>query len=96
METFTLKVDNQGRISLPSRLREQAGIAPGSEILAFFEDGGIVLATREAALGQAQRLVRAYLPEGVSLVADVLAERHREVNAEQSAEEKHGGRRKSA
>ncbi len=93
MESFTSKVDNQGRILIPARLRKEAGIEPDSEVLVFCEDGGIVVLTRDRALAQARRMVDEALGgfKG-SLVGELLAGRRREAE-----KEKHHGRyRKSA
>jgi hypothetical protein len=79
-------------------VREEAGISPGGEVLAFFEDGGIVLATRAAAVAQARRMVRRYIPEGVSLVDELLKERRREtaLDSQEMEGRRSGRRRKSA
>jgi bifunctional DNA-binding transcriptional regulator/antitoxin component of YhaV-PrlF toxin-antitoxin module len=43
MKQFTIRVDNQGRIAIPAKLRKEAAMEPDVEMLAFFEDGGIVI-----------------------------------------------------
>lgn len=97
MELFTSKVDKQGRILIPGRLRKQAGIRSGNELLVFFENGGIAVLTREAALAQIDRMVQARLGERHAIVDEFLAERHREAEREaREAEESHAGNRKSA
>jgi bifunctional DNA-binding transcriptional regulator/antitoxin component of YhaV-PrlF toxin-antitoxin module len=97
-ENFTCKVDNQGRLSLPARLRKQAGIEPDSEVLAFFEDGGVVALTREAALAQVQRMAReARGNRKGSVVDEFLVGRRREAEDEaREAPSRHGRHRKSA
>ena len=93
METFTSKVDRQGRILIPARLREEAGIEPDSEVLVFCEDGGVVVLTRDRALAQARRMVAESLGRSKgSLVGELLAERRREAEREKH----HGRYRKSA
>jgi bifunctional DNA-binding transcriptional regulator/antitoxin component of YhaV-PrlF toxin-antitoxin module len=78
-ETLTCKADSRGRLSLPARLRKQAGIGPDSEVLAFFEDGGVVVLTREAALAQVQRMAQeARGDHRGSIVESFLIERRRE------------------
>ena len=94
MENFTVKVDNQGRIAIPAKLRKQAGMDRDTEVLAFFEDGGIVIITREQALAQAQRMARAALGSFKgSVVDEFLAGRRREAEREAGEMGKNRGRR---
>ena len=94
MEQFTLKVDNQGRIAIPAKLRKEAGIDRDAEVLAFFEDGGIVIITRDEALAQAQRMARAALGSFKgSVVDEFLAGRRREAELEAGEMGKNRGRR---
>jgi bifunctional DNA-binding transcriptional regulator/antitoxin component of YhaV-PrlF toxin-antitoxin module len=89
METFTLKVDNQGRISIPAKLRKEAGMDMSTDVLAFLEHGGIVILTRDRALLQAQRMAQTALGKDKrSVVDEFLAGRRRE--AEREAKEMAG------
>jgi AbrB family looped-hinge helix DNA binding protein len=54
----TCKVDNQGRVVIPSKWRERQGIRAGSELIALEEDGCLILQTRRQAIREAQELVR--------------------------------------
>ncbi len=76
-------MDGQGRILIPAKLRKQAGIEQGGEVLILFEGGGIVIATRDAALAQARQIVSKYVrgAQG-SLVDELIAERRREAARE--------------
>ena len=79
MEHFTLYVDNQGRVMLPSWWRKKAGVGPSTELcVAVTEEGGLALETREQGLRRAQALLRKYIPEGVSLSDELIAERRAE------------------
>lgn len=83
MNQDTLKVDNQGRVMLPSWWRKKQGISPSSELcIAVTEEGAIVIETREQGLRRAQALVRKYIPEGVSLSDELIAERRAEAARE--------------
>jgi AbrB family looped-hinge helix DNA binding protein len=77
MEHFTIRVDSRGRIIIPAKLRKQAGMKPDVEVLAFFEDGGIVIITQEHALAQAQRMARAALGQTQRSVVDEFLAGHR-------------------
>jgi bifunctional DNA-binding transcriptional regulator/antitoxin component of YhaV-PrlF toxin-antitoxin module len=97
METFTLKVDHQGRISVPAKLRKEAGMDRTTEVLAFLEDGGIVILTRERALRQAQRMAREALGKRKGpVVDDFLARKRREAESEAKEMARYARRRKSA
>ncbi len=93
MEHFTIRVDNQGRIAIPAKLRKEAGLGRDAEVLAFFENGGIVIITREQALAQAQRMARAALGSFKgSVVDEFLAGRRREAEREAGEMRKSRGR----
>lgn len=74
-------VGPQGRLVIPSEIRRQLGIGPGDVLVAFVEDGRLVLEKREAVL---QRLRRrfAHIPEGVSLADELIADRRNESRQE--------------
>ena len=96
METFAVKIDNQGRISIPAKLRKQAGLDGATEALAFLEDGGIVILTRERALLQAQRIAREeWGKRKGSVVDDLLTGKRREAERETKGTARYARRRKS-
>jgi hypothetical protein len=71
---------------------------PDVEVLAFFEDGGIVIITRDQVLAQAQRMARAALgPSQGSVVGEFLAGRRRDAKREAvEMGRKNRGRRSSS
>jgi bifunctional DNA-binding transcriptional regulator/antitoxin component of YhaV-PrlF toxin-antitoxin module len=81
MEEFTLHVDNQGRIMLPSWWRKRVGVDTSTELcVAVTEEGGLTLETREQGLRRARALLRKYIPEGVNLSDELIAERRAEAS----------------
>ena len=85
MEITTLKVDRQGRIMLPSKWRRHHGVVASTEIrITEREDGSLTVETYEQSIRRAQDLVRRYVPEGVSLVNELLADRRTETDRERS------------
>lgn len=79
MSQFTLKVDNQGRVALPSWWRKNAGVEASNELcVAVTEEGGLVLETYEQGLRRARALVRKYIPDVVLLSDELIAERRLE------------------
>jgi len=64
-----------GRLVIPAAMRESLGFTNGGQLLARLEDGVLTLETVDAAVRRAQAIVRQYIPESVSLVDDLIAER---------------------
>jgi antitoxin PrlF len=76
MKKFTLRVDNQGRVMLPSWWRKREGVNPSTELCAAInEEGGLIVETREQGLRRARALLRRYIPEGINLSDELIAER---------------------
>jgi len=68
---------------LPADWRRRNKVGPSTEmLLSEAEDGSLRLETREQAVARAQALVRRYIPENVSLVDELLAERRAEAASE--------------
>jgi len=83
MEQFTLSIDNQGRVMLPSWWRKKAGVKSSTQLCAAVtEEGALVLETREQGLRRARALVRKYIPDGVKLSDELIADRRTEAARE--------------
>ena len=82
--TADIEVGEAGRIVLPSAFRKQLGIRTGDILAAEIVGGDIVLMTLESGIRKAQAIVRRYVPEGVSLVEELLEERRQEARREQT------------
>jgi hypothetical protein len=78
-----ITIAKDGSVHIPGHLLAAAGTAPGQVLLARFEDDEIKLVTPDATKRQIRAAMRKYVPEGVSLVDDLLQERRREVDREQ-------------
>ncbi|MBA3311423.1 MAG: AbrB/MazE/SpoVT family DNA-binding domain-containing protein [Nocardioidaceae bacterium] len=70
---------DRGRLVVPAELRERLGLEAGSHLLLLDTSQGVVLATRQ----QVKALVRRDL-QGTSLVEDLLADRRRASDKEDS------------
>jgi len=81
METRTVLTKN-GRLLLPAKFRKALDLRPGDELILRLDKDSIQVIPLQQAVAQAQKLVRKYIPEGASLVADLLAERREEANNE--------------
>lgn len=81
----TVTVGPDGRIVIPVQFRRALQIEPGDEVRLRMVDGELRVIGRKAAIEQAQALVRKFVPEGVSLVDELIAERRAEVAREDGA-----------
>jgi hypothetical protein len=82
-------LDALGRLQLPSALLEAAGLRGGTQVNVRVTGDAIEILSPESALRRAQEIVASFIPPGVSLVDDLIAERRREARME---EEPHDAR----
>ena len=80
---FRVNISADGEVRLPRHILEAAGTGPGRHLLVRFEDDEIKLVTPEATTRKVRESVRKLVPEGVSLVDELLAERRREFEREE-------------
>jgi AbrB family looped-hinge helix DNA binding protein len=77
-----VRLGPDGRVVIPASIREALGLKEGDVLFARLEGGEIKLLTPEAAMRRAQAIVRQFVPEGVSLVDELIADRRREAARE--------------
>ncbi|MEQ8281283.1 MAG: AbrB/MazE/SpoVT family DNA-binding domain-containing protein [Parvibaculum sp.] len=77
-----VEVGAGGRVVIPASIREAMGIREGDRLVARFADGELKLMTKQLALQRAQEAVRAFVPSGVSLADELIADRRREAAEE--------------
>ena len=75
---FRRCLDNRGRIAIPRAVREAAPLKPGREVLLWAENGEVRISTAARRIRRAQEIVRKYVPEGIRLSAELIADRRRE------------------
>lgn len=78
-----VEVDSQGRVQLPVNLLQAAGVRAGTKVHIRVSDDAIEILSQRAALKRAHDIVRKFVPPGVSLVDDLIAERRREAQKEE-------------
>jgi hypothetical protein len=78
-----IQVAKNGAMTLPPALLAVVGLWKGGVLLARFDDDEIKLMTPEATTRKIQSEMRKFVPEGVSLVDELIQERRREVEREQ-------------
>ncbi len=82
MQTTRVKVAEGGRVVIPAEYRKRLGVRAGDHVILQLDDGEIRLYTVREAIRRAQEMVRRYVPEGVSLVDELIAERRAEAARE--------------
>ena len=81
---INMKMSDGGRVVIPAEIRHSMGLKEGDTVLWELRGGEAVLTTRLAQMREAQAMVRQYLPAGVSLVDELIADRRAE-NAQDEA-----------
>jgi bifunctional DNA-binding transcriptional regulator/antitoxin component of YhaV-PrlF toxin-antitoxin module len=83
-EPGKIRVQTDGSVVIPSTVLAEAGFGIGDRVLSFVKgEGEIHLLSRRTAIRHAQELVRKYVPEGISLVDELIAERRSEAEKEE-------------
>ena len=80
-----MKVSDGGRVVIPVEIRQSMGLKEGDTVLWELRGGEAVLTTRLAQMREAQAMVRQYVPEGVSLVDELIADRRAENARDEAA-----------
>jgi AbrB family looped-hinge helix DNA binding protein len=81
------QVGEKGRIVIPAEIREAMGIRVGDSVEMRFQDYELRVSTRRARLKQAQERAKRFIPPGVSLADELLAERREEARREEAQHE---------
>jgi len=73
-ETRT-RVNENGRVVIPSSFRKALGIEVGDEVVLRIEDDELRITTQQHRIQKAQHRARQHVKRGTSLVDELLAER---------------------
>ena len=77
------RVEAGGRVVIPAEFRKQSGIKPGDIVmLQWSGPGALSVLTFDEITRRVQKSVRQYVPEGVSLVDELIEERRAEAAGE--------------
>ena len=74
----TMKMSEGGRVVVPIEIRRALELNDGDPIYWRIADGEAVLSSGRARIRRAQERIRRHLPEGTSLVADLITDRRAE------------------
>jgi bifunctional DNA-binding transcriptional regulator/antitoxin component of YhaV-PrlF toxin-antitoxin module len=80
--SVVLSVTEDGRIIIPAGALSELGVVDPHRVSASLVEGEIVVDTLEAAVRRAQAYYRQAIPEDVSLVDELIAERRAEAARE--------------
>jgi AbrB family looped-hinge helix DNA binding protein len=67
-----------GRIVIPAGFRKELGVKVGDQVVVDLKNGDLRVRSLDAVIGRAQALVRQYVPDDVSLVDELIADRRAE------------------
>jgi AbrB family looped-hinge helix DNA binding protein len=85
MSVETAQISENGRIVIPAAYRKAMGLKGGEVVTIRMDEEGLHIQSRAQAIKRAQAVVRKYVPKGVSLVDELIAERRREAKREQGS-----------
>lgn len=74
MESVALSVGKQGRIVIPASLRQQLAIKAGSHLIAWVENGRLILETKTQ-LWQTIHAASNHIPQATDLAQELIDER---------------------
>ena len=78
MTTVSVKMERSGRILIPASIRRRLHLTEGSQVLLHVDDTNVSLGTREQALLRVRDRLRKYIPPGSDVASELLADRRRE------------------
>lgn len=81
MQTTELSVGKQGRIVIPANLRHQLAIEPGAQLVAWVEDGRLILESKQQ-LWQSIHQACSKITKTTDLAQELINERREVANRE--------------
>ena len=76
------KIVSGGRLQIPADVRQAMGLADGDTVVMEFKDGELHIRSYMDVIKGVQERMRKYIPEGVSVVDEFIAERRAEAERE--------------
>lgn len=78
MDVVRTKVTQGGRIVIPADMRRRLGIEVGEDVSIALDGESLRILTQKESIKRAQAVVSKFVPKGVSLVDELIADRRRE------------------
>jgi AbrB family looped-hinge helix DNA binding protein len=82
MQSQRVKLIEGGKLIIPAPMRRALGIGPGDTVTVEVDDGELRIRSLNAAVQRARAILRRHVPEGQSLVDDLIADRRAEASGE--------------
>lgn len=82
MEKIKARIDNNGRLLIPSFFRQSLHLEPGQEVILYQEGKELKIRTFKESLKRARQLVKQYNKDNLDLVELLLQSRHEDSNNE--------------
>ena len=76
-DTARTRVSENGRVVIPASFRKALGIEIGDEVVLELKHDELRITTQQQRIQRARERARKYLPKGVSLSKELLAERRK-------------------
>jgi AbrB family looped-hinge helix DNA binding protein len=81
---FHVKLANDGRVVIPASLRHHLGLKPGDPLVIDAEGDAVRVRSAASVLAEVQAYFQRYVPPGVSMVDELIAERRAEAAREEA------------
>jgi AbrB family transcriptional regulator, stage V sporulation protein T len=82
--TYHAKIYGGGKMAIPADVRRALGIKDGDRVTLDIEDGRLTVKTQAQLIKEIQAYFKSFVPEGVSLVDELISERRAEAAREQA------------
>ncbi|WP_242417583.1 AbrB/MazE/SpoVT family DNA-binding domain-containing protein [Sphingomonas panni] len=82
MEAQRVRIVEGGKLVIPAIMRRELGISAGDTVLVDIDHGELRVRSINKALENARAILRRYVPEGVSLSEELIADRRAEAERE--------------
>jgi len=78
-EFVKARLNENGRIVIPADIRQKMGLKPGDTVLMSFDGEVLKIESHRARIRRVQQSLRQHIPAARALSAELVAERHEEV-----------------
>lgn len=82
MEAQRVRIVEGGKLVIPAAMRRELGINAGDTVMVDIDHGELRVRSIKKAIECAQAILRRYVPEGVSLADELIADRRAEAERE--------------
>lgn len=82
LQTSQSRINENGRIVIPSSFRKVLGIKPGDTLVMRIENNELRIATLRQRLEWAQKAIRQHVPRSTSLAGELIADRRKAARRE--------------